>query len=190
MSYFSFARLYTNWVYGGFLAGLLLFGLLSVFSHGWPLALTLVFLQLPVYMLHQYEEHDADRFRKFVNDHLGGGKELLSPFAVFIINILGVWGVNLAAILLAYCVHIGFGLIAVYLVLINAIAHIGQGVMMRRYNPGLATAVLLFLPASGLALWAISQHTTFQFHCLGIISALAIHALIVAHVVRKKRLLS
>ena len=101
MRYFSFDRLYANWVYGGFLAGLLLIGLLPVFSQGWSLAMTLVFLQLPIYMLHQYEEHDADRFRRFVNENLGGGKELLSLFAVFIINILGVWGVNLISIFLA-----------------------------------------------------------------------------------------
>jgi len=187
MRYFSFDRLYANWVYGGFLAGLLLIGLLPVFSQGWSLAMTLVFLQLPIYMLHQYEEHDADRFRRFVNENLGGGKELLSLFAVFIINILGVWGVNLISIFLAFSVNIGFGLIGVYLVLVNAIAHIGQCVMMRRYNPGLATAVLLFLPVSLLALWAISKHTSFPFQCLGFLSALAIHASIVVHVIRKKR---
>ena len=190
MRYFSFDRLYANWVYGGTLAGLLMLGLLPVFSRGWDLPMILVFLQLPIYMLHQYEEHDADRFRQFVNETLGKGQELLTLFDVFFINIFGVWGVNLIGVYLALYVDIGFGLIGVYLTLINAIAHIGQGVLMRRYNPGLATAVLFFLPVGGLALWAISKHTTVQLQCLGLFSAVAIHAMIIIHVVRKKRKLS
>ena len=37
-------RLVDNWVYGGFLAGLLLLVLTPVLARDWPLALTLVFL--------------------------------------------------------------------------------------------------------------------------------------------------
>ena len=33
-------------------------------ASGWSLALLLIWLHLPVYMLHQYEEHDGDRFRR------------------------------------------------------------------------------------------------------------------------------
>ncbi len=55
------SRLIANWVYGGFLAGLLLVLLEPVLTRSWAPALAAVFLQLPVYMLHQYEEHDHDR---------------------------------------------------------------------------------------------------------------------------------
>jgi hypothetical protein len=62
-----FARLIANWVYGGFLAGLLLLLLTPVLVHSWAAPLVATFLCLPVYMVHQYEEHDKDRFRLFVN---------------------------------------------------------------------------------------------------------------------------
>ena len=85
-----FSRLTQYWVYGGFLAGILLLVLLPLLSQAWSTALILVFLQLPIYMLHQYEEHDNDRFRLFFNRTVGQGKEVLSPEAVFVINVPGV----------------------------------------------------------------------------------------------------
>lgn len=182
-------RLVANWCYGGFLAGLLLLGLLPVIAHGWPLALVLVYLQLPIYMLHQLEEHDGDRFRTFVNALFGGKREALTPAAVFVINIPGVWGVNLASILLAAFVDPGYGLIGIDLTLVNALAHIAQGIALRRYNPGLGTAIFLFLPVGGLGLWAINAagHGGLFFNGLGLASAVAIHAAIIGYVVRRTR---
>lgn len=54
------ARLTRYWVYGGTLSGLLLLALLPALMHGWTVTLTEVFLQLPIDMLHQGEEHDND----------------------------------------------------------------------------------------------------------------------------------
>ncbi len=141
-------RLVVNWVYGGFLAGVLLLLLAPVITRSWSLALGAVFLQLPVYMVHQYEEHDNDRFRLFFNRNFGRGKEVLSPMNVFLINVPGVWGVFGLCLMLASAVNIGLGLIPVYVVLVNALVHIVHGALYRCYNPGLCTAVLLFLPAS------------------------------------------
>jgi len=89
--------------------------LTPVLASGWPFPLLLIWLQLPIYMLHQYEEHHADRFRLFVNATIGRGKEVLSRFSVLVINIGGVWAVDAGAFGLAARVHIGLGLIAVYL---------------------------------------------------------------------------
>ena len=86
-------RLVINWVYGGFLAGLLLVLLAPLLVHGWPPALAAAFFCLPAYMLHQYEEHDNDRFRIFMNRMLADGHDALTLPAVFIINVPGVWGV-------------------------------------------------------------------------------------------------
>lgn len=183
------SRLFSNWVYGGFLAAFLLLGLLPVFSRTWSLSFVFVFLQLPIYMLHQLEEHDDDRFRSFVNHVLGRGRELLTKTAVFVVNVPGVWGVNLASILLAYYCGIGYGLIGVYLTLVNGLIHIGQGIHLRRYNPGLITSLVLFLPVSGVALWRIIEeaHPPVSFHLLGFASAIIIHLLIVAYVATRFR---
>jgi hypothetical protein len=47
------ARLRDNWVYGGFLAALMLLALTPLLASGWSLGLLLIWLQLPFYMLHQ-----------------------------------------------------------------------------------------------------------------------------------------
>ena len=40
----------------------------------------------------------------------------------------------------------GWGVVAGYLVLVNGLVHLVAWVALRRYNPGLVTGVLLFLP--------------------------------------------
>ncbi len=183
------SRLTRDWVYGGFLSGLLLLALLPEFARNWSSALLAVFLQLPVYMLHQYEEHDNDRFRVFVNQKMSGGREVLSHQAVFLINVPGVWGVIAAAFYLASAIGIGYGLIAVYLTLVNAAAHLGAAVALRSYNPGLATAAFFFLPAGVFGLREIQRASGvgWDHHLLGLLVAIGIHVAIVAYVKAHER---
>lgn len=185
-------RLCDDWVYGGFLAAIMLLALTPVLARGWSLALLLIWLQLPVYMLHQFEEHDDDRFRRFVNGTIGEGKEVLSRFDVFVINIAGVWGVDTVAFCLAAQVRIGFGLIAVYLSLVNTVGHCLQAIAMRRYNPGLVTAIVLFIPLGGITLWVFAgiSEVTLTDHLIGLAAAILIHAGIIVRVVTRKRQLA
>jgi hypothetical protein len=180
------SRLQAHWVYGGALAGLLLLALLPLVWPGWTDARTLTVLVLPAYMLHQYEEHDDDRFRRFVNATIGRGHEVLTVADVFVINIVGVWAV-LAAVL--WLEHLsgpgagpGWGLIAVWLILVNALAHVGQAVAMRRYNPGLATALALFLPLGLLGLVTLAPLASATQHAVAPALAILLHALIILRV--------
>jgi len=185
-------RLIRNWVYGGFLAGLLLLALTWLLAQDWPLWLTSIWLLLPIYMIHQYEEHDADRFRLFVNQHVSGGREALTPLAVFLINIPGVWGVIVVAFALAWNVRPGLGLIAVYLVLVNAVIHIVAALVMRRNNPGLGTAIVLFIPAGLLALRIVNYTAPSRAdHAIGLAFGIAIHLAIILYMrIRTARLAS
>lgn len=174
-------RLYAHWVYGGALAGLLLLALAPLCTEGWPGAMVLVFLALPAYMLHQYEEHADDRFRRFVGD-LAGNPEALSLGDVFWINIVGVWAVLAGVLWLALRVDAGWGLAAGWLVLINAAAHLGQGLALRRYNPGLGTAIALFVPLGAAlvaCLWAEASPAQLWLTPLAV---LALHAAILLRV--------
>lgn len=177
-------RLVENWVYGGFLAGVLLLLLTPVIARSWSPALVATYLCLPVYMIHQYEEHDNDRFRLAVNKMIGHGKEVLSPWAVFLINVPGVWGVMWLSILLAVTVNLGYGLIGFYLMLVNAVVHIAQGLRLREYNAGLGTAIGLFVPLGMYGLIAIQRSGagTPAMQLTGLMTAIAIHAAIVIHV--------
>ncbi len=181
--------IYRNWMYAGFIAGLFLFAIMPVLGGAMSLALLLVFLQLPVYQLHQLEEHAGDRFRRFANEVMAGGKEALTTPAVVFINIFGVWVMNLMALYLARFVELGLGLIAVYLTLVNAVTHIAAGIVLRRYNPGLATAILLFLPVGLYALVVLSETegVTMADQAIGLAVAILIHAGIIVYVRRRVR---
>lgn len=182
---------FRNWMNAGFIAGLFLLAIVPLLVGAWDRPLLLVYLLLPVYMLHQLEEHYGDRFRTFVNAHLAGGRDALTTEAVVVINVPLVWGVDLAAIYLAYFVDLGLGLIAVYLTLVNAIVHIAGGIVLRAYNPGLVTAVVLFLPFGIWALVAVAERpgvTTIE-HVGSLALAILVHVAIVVHVLRRARIL-
>ena len=137
-----------RWPYAGALSAALLLPLFPVLWHADGLALALVFLQLPVYMAHQLEEHAGERFRLYVNALLGSETDVLSRAQIFWINALAVWALFLAVLLLAAFVDLGLGLIAVYVTGFNAITHALVALAKRRYNPGLWTAVAAMLPIS------------------------------------------
>ncbi|QDU90188.1 hypothetical protein Pla175_35900 [Pirellulimonas nuda] len=174
-----------------FAAGLL--ALLAPFVFRFAgLALGLVYLQLPIYMLHQFEEHNHDRFRLWVNANIGHGRDVLTPIATFWINSLFVWGVDLAALYLATFVDLSLGLIALYLPMLNAVGHIVPAIVKRQYNPGLLTSVAVFLPVGLLSTYVVSRAAGADVHdhllALGV--AVAVHGAIIAHVRRRMALLS
>ncbi len=177
----------TNWVFTGLVAAIFLLAVTPVLATALTLPLLAVYLHLPVYMLHQAEEHVRDRFRRFFNRWIGHGTEVLTPAAVVVINVPGVWGVTLVSLYLAAFVQIGLGLIASWLVLVNALTHIGAALAFRRYNPGLGTAVLLFLPFGGWALWVIGSQPGVGWldQAIGLAVAVAIHAGIMVWVRRR-----
>jgi len=180
-----FSRLIANWVYGGFLAGLLLLLLAPVLMHSRQTTLIVTFLCLPAYMIHQYEEHDNDRFRLFVNQKIG--REALSPLAVFVINVPGVWGMAWLSLVLAASLNVGFGLIVAYLLVVNGAIHVIQAAIARAYNPGLGTAAAVFLPLGGYSIVSI-QHAgggSLLMHATGALAAVVIHAAIIIHVFRQ-----
>lgn len=169
-----------------FAAGFLLAALPAVAAAGGP-AVALVFAQLPAYLLHQWEEHAGDRFRAHVNRAIGGGREALTRPATFWINALGVWGVILAAVNLAWLVGPAAGLAAGYLTLVNAALHVGPAVARREPNPGLVTAVGLFVPLGGWCVVAADAGPA--AHAAGLAVAVGVHLAVVAHVVRRLRAL-
>jgi hypothetical protein len=176
-------------MYAGLLAGLFLLAMLPLFAGQWATALVAVFLQLPAYMVHQVEEHAGDRFRRFINDHLAGGADILTTPIVVIVNVPLVWGMDLVALYAARLVAPGWGLIAVYLTLVNAIVHVVAAVRLRMYNPGLVTAVVVFLPAGLWGLLEVSRSAgvnAFQ-HGLALALAVLVHAGLAAYLLMRLR---
>jgi hypothetical protein len=174
-----------------FAAGFLL-ALTPLWGWQFGLPLTLLYLQLPLYMLHQWEEHTGDRFRQHFNRTIAGGREALTPLATFWINSLGVWGFDLAALYLAWGVRPALGLAAGYLAVVNATVHVAAAIRRREYNPGLWTALALFLPFGTWCLASVSLASLAGLadHLIGLAAAVAVHGAIILHVVRRARALA
>jgi hypothetical protein len=176
-----------NWVRGaGFMAAALI-AAAPVIGDRHGLSLLLIFLHSPAYMVHQVEEHAADRFRRFVNDRLFGGIDALTTKGVLWINLPGVWGLNLMALYAACFATPGDALAAPYLVLVNALTHVGAAIRVRGTNPGLFTAVFVLAPLGCLTL-ARTEASQGQ-HALGLGIAIMIHvAIVLGTVARARRL--
>lgn len=177
-----------NWSRMALPFAVLMLGSLPVFLTGGNLPLVLLYTLLPVYMIHQYEEHAHGRFVEFFDSTIGGGREVLTKVSAFWINILGVWLVFLASFYLAKYVALGFALVPVYLVLVNAVTHVLTSVRLRTYNPGLYTSVLLFLPWGLLLAVYFSgiAGASLLFNALGLLLAAAEHAAIALYAVSRR----
>lgn len=170
----------THWVAGSLFMAFALLLLLPAGITGGDRAVLLVYLASPIYMLHQVEEHLGDRFRRYVNRVVFGGVEALTTSGVLVVNLPGVWGINLTALYAAHFAGAGWGIVAGYMILINGISHVAMALHLRGYNPGLVTAALVFIPF-GLASVVLIPGTAFQ-HVLGFALALGVHAAIALHI--------
>ena len=115
-------------------------------------------LLLVAYIIHQFEEHWIDllghqyAFYGDVNQLLltvlGAPSEAirpLTPEAIFVINTSLVWLVGAIAIWRTPK-HVFPTLAMAGITLINGMSHIVMGIAQQSYNPGLLTAVVIFLP--------------------------------------------
>ena len=178
-----------QWPRAALLSGLFLLALFPAWWHAEGIAFALVYLQLPLYLVHQFEEHDHDRFRRFVNEHVAGGLNALTPMATFVINSVLIWVLFTIVILLALFVDLGIGLIAVYATALNGITHAIGAVVTRSYNPGLLTSVVLFIPIGVLATYEVvdtaDPSTGLQLLAIGM--AVAVHVVLFGYILSRIR---
>jgi hypothetical protein len=178
------AWLEDRWVEG---AGFLAVGALALaplMDRLLPAAILLIFLHLPAWMVHQVEEHAGDRFRRAVNRDSFGGLDVITREAVLAINVPLVWGVNLGALYAAVLWEPGCGLVAPYALLINALIHVGAALRQRAFNPGLLTALVVFLPLALGTLYALGG-VDLSFHIVGFLLAAIIHLLVVLYLLHR-----
>lgn len=178
-----FGRLAANWVYGGALAAIPLLFIAPILAEAMTVATLLAYLALPAYMIHQFEEHDDGAFGIFINGLLGPERRGLDAADIFWINFVGVWIVLCLGVLLAHYAGPGWAALAAYFLIVNGLAHVGQAIGLRRYNPGLVTAVALFLTLGPAILFTLPP-TSMGMHlmCLGLVVLL--HAAIILHALK------
>lgn len=158
----------------------------------------LLCLMLPIYMLHQFEEHGINlrgEHYHFLAEMCAmlGRPDLATcpadaPFVLAVNCGGGVWIPGLLAIFFRRRNPM-VGACAMGIALVNAVAHIGQAVARGSYNSGLATATLLFLPMCAWTLW--------RLRCSGLLgprqlasiigSGVLLHAVLIASVLGRSR---
>ncbi|MEM1259914.1 MAG: HXXEE domain-containing protein [Bacteroidota bacterium] len=154
----------------------------------------LALIMLVAYFFHQFEEHWVDLFgnhyafysynNNFILSALGQPNALVKPLtkeSIFVINTSLVWLVGLLSLSRSPRHLFPFFAMA-SIVLINGVVHIVGGMFKFRYNPGLFTSIVIFIP---LYFWIIKQvrHrvTNFGMHVvLGLIWAFLAHVIMVA----------
>lgn len=125
----------------------------------WQDLVWLAWAGMLVYLVHQFEEHGIDAeghryaFRGFLCASLGFAdpKTCLVPYSfITSVNVAAVWLAGPAAALLGRrwpAIALSYFSIP----FVNLFAHVGPSLAKGAYNPGEATAIVLFLP---LSLWA------------------------------------
>ncbi|MEO1095098.1 MAG: HXXEE domain-containing protein [Cyanobacteria bacterium J06638_28] len=152
-----------NWMkIGTYAAPLLLFIVFSYRTEKKTSVLTdtkmMSVLFLVAYIMHQFEEHWVDlfgeqyAFHHDVNQLILGALNAqdstimpLSPESIYVINTSLVWLVGILAIWRSPY-HLFPSLTMAGITLVNGISHIALGIAKQSYNPGLLTAVVIFLP--------------------------------------------
>ena len=149
----------------------------------------LIWLQVPVYLLHQFEEHAwPGGFKEFMGKIVfkqeDGGP--LDARDIFLINIPIVWiGYPIFAALTTISINLGIWII--YLSLINGAFHILVGLRLHRYNPGVVISLFVNVPLSIYTLIRIADLESISAisHIIGIAIAVVIQVGVVIFVLKR-----
>ena len=124
-------------------------------------ALFLIWLQLPVYFLHQFEEYVfPGGFVPWFNRHILDSPRdewPLTPTVALWINVPIIFIAFPIGGVLAAEVDITWGLWMAYFAVVNAAGHVVMSIVFRGYNPGVVVSALLNIP---LGIYAIAYLTT------------------------------
>ena len=185
--------LYHHWAESTLILALGIIVLLLSFFSVTPWYLFLIWLQFPIYLIHEFEEHVfPGKFKEFINKEIFKSTDTNAPLttvAVFWINILAIWVLFPLAAILAQNVSPKFGLLLPVFGVFNATLHIVMFVVKRKYNPGLVVSVLLNYPTGIYTVYVLAQN---GFVCAMSLSAALLvtilaHALIVIMVIRARK---
>lgn len=124
--------------------------------------LLLIWAQLPVYFLHEFEEYVLPGgFVKWFNRRILGSSRddwPLTPSVSLWINVPIIFTAFPIGAILATEVGIQYGLWMAYFSVMNAAGHVVFAVIFRGYNPGLVISLLLNIPVGIYAIAYLSSH--------------------------------
>ena len=149
----------TNWLYKNWakLSVLLVIAITLLVIYFIKLENTVLFLiwiQIPIYLLHQFEEHWRNGFKNYINKkvfQVQEGEYPLNDKNIFWINIPIIW-ILMPIFAGLSSMNIMFGLWIPYFAVFNSLSHVVFSIRNREYNPGLIVSLILGIPLGIYAL--------------------------------------
>lgn len=162
--------LYDNWMKSTPFLALYILLMLVMYVMNQYFALFLIWLQTPVYLLHEFEEYICPGgFLSFFNKKPMGsqtGDAPLNKVGSFWINIPLVFVAFPLSAILSQNFDLSIGIWAAYFSIINGLAHIVWFFVYKfKYNPGMVVSLLLNVP--------VGTYTVYYFAANSLISAKA-----------------
>ena len=172
---------YDNWAKLSLFLAVITAVLIYIFINPLNLPLFLIWMQLPIYLLHQFEEHNWNGFKNYVNRNVFKVKEgdfPLNDKIIFWVNIPAVW-ILIPIFSALSSVNIMFGLWIPYFAVFNSLSHVIVSVRNREYNPGLLVSLILGIPAGIYALIIFYSYINVP----ALISVISILFAVVLHII-------
>ena len=120
------------------------------------LILFLIWIQIPIYLLHQFEEHYwPGGFKNFFNKEIFNvqdGEYPLNDSSIFWINVPIIWVLMPIFAALSY-INLFFGLWIPYFAVFNSLTNVVAVIVKSKYNPGLFVSLVLGIPVAIYTLW-------------------------------------
>jgi hypothetical protein len=155
--------------------------------------LFLIWIQIPIYLLHQFEEHSwPGGFKKFVNREIFNvkvGEYPLNDTNIFWINVPIIWVLMPIFASLSY-INLFFGLWIPFFAVFNSLTHVIGAVVKRKYNPGLFVSLVLGIPVAVYTLWLFYSlvNVPLIITLLSILAVILLHLAIIVPAVRRSKL--
>jgi hypothetical protein len=172
---------YNNWAKLSVLLAIIVTVLIYVFIKPENIVLFLIWMQIPIYLLHQFEEHTWNGFKNYINKKVFKVKKgdfPLNDKNIFWINIPIIW-ILMPIFAGLSSVNIMFGLWIPYFAVFNSLTHVIVSIRNQEYNPGLLVSLILGIPVGIYALIIFYSYITVPT----IISIISIFFAILLHVI-------
>ena len=133
---------------------------------------TLIWIHLVTLLLHQFEEYSfPGKFKDFYNSNILNKNPItrfpLNEKGILIVNIVLAWTLYIiASIVGTKVIYLTFGLIGI--TILNGIMHTIMFVKLKKYNPGLITGALVFIPFGLYFLTRLEEYVTNKNLILGL----------------------
>lgn len=154
---------------------------LALFVMRQNFALFLIWIQLPVYFLHEFEEYILPGgFLAFFNTKILGSRDPAMPLdevSSFWINVPIVFIAFPVSAILATAFGLGFGIWLAYFSIANSFSHVVM-FFMYRYNPGFWVSLLVNIPVGVFTIGYFAAHGLVPVgaHVAGLLIGLGVQA--------------